>query len=102
MALINIDTALLQTLRTLKKLTPPAGVQLLSYKRNRKISITKEKEGILHVQQTGYDHKTYRIPESNLAKLLKTLFKKEFPRSRKIRLLSFTDPEELKRNYKKI
>jgi hypothetical protein len=44
MALVNIETALVDTERLLKKVAPPGGVVLLSYKRNRGIAIIKRGE----------------------------------------------------------
>ena len=48
---------------------------------------------VLLSEKTGLD-------ASQLAKLLKTLIKREFPRSRKVRLHKFSDPGELDRQRK--
>jgi len=39
MALVNIDTVLRTLLQRLDKLSPPQGIELLSYKRNRSIGV---------------------------------------------------------------
>ena len=77
MALVNITTIITDTKRVLQKIDPPGGVELLSYKRNRGIA-------------------------DNLVKELKPLIKHEFPRSRKVRLIKFSDPQELERSHQKI
>ncbi len=102
MALINRDSVLKHTLRLLKRTEAPGGIQLLSYKRNRKISIIKEEASFFLVHEQGYDHKKWYLPFDELSKLLKMLIKREFPRSRKIRVMVFQHPDELKNTYKKI
>ncbi len=102
MALINRDSALQHTLRLLKKTEPPGGIQLFSYKRNRQISIMKEDTSSFLVHEQGYDNKKWCLPYQELSKLLKTLIKREFPRSRKIRFMTFQHPDELNNTYKKI
>lgn len=68
MALVNIATILADTLRALKKIEPPGGIEFLSYKRNRTIA----------------------------------MIKREFPRSKKIRLVKFSAPQELEHIHQKI
>jgi len=59
---------------------------LLTYKRNRSVIIVKVREEELLVIERGYLEDRFHIEPDALRKLLKTLLKKEFPRSRKIRL----------------
>ena len=61
-------------------------LDLRTYKRNRSVIIAKKSEGELLVIENGYFKDRFRIKPEKLKKLLKTLLKKEFPRSRKIRL----------------
>lgn len=102
MALINRDSAIQHTLRLLKKAEPQGGVVLFSYKRNRKISIKKEETSSFLVVEQGYDNKEWSLPFKELSKLLKALFKREFPRSRKIRIMTFRNPKKLENTYKKL
>lgn len=70
----------------LKKL--PAGhyLDLRTYKRNRSVLIVKASEQKLLVIENGYFNERFKIDACKLNKLLKTLVRREFPRSNKIRL----------------
>lgn len=102
MALVNIATVLADTRRLIKKTLPPGGVELLSYKRNRGIAIIKKDATQLELREHGYRDQELTIPADRLTKELGTMIKREFPRSRQVRLLKFTDPEELDRIRQKI
>lgn len=66
----------------------PAGhyLDLQTYKRNRSVVIVKTTDEDLLVIENGYFKDRFRRKPEKLKKLLKTLLKKEFLRSRKIRL----------------
>jgi len=102
MALINKDAVLKDCLRTLKKVKVHEGIELLSYKRNRTIGIIKLSEDRFLVKENGYVIEELVIPLAKLAKILKLKIKREFPRSRKVRLFRFHDPVELDREKQKI
>jgi hypothetical protein len=59
---------------------------LRTFKRNRSVMIAKLAEDDLLVLENGFFKERFRVKPQKLRKLLKTLLKKEFPRSRKIRL----------------
>ena len=102
MALINIASIITTTRRELKKVEPPGGIELLSYKRNRTIAIIKKDEATVEIRERGYLEQNMEIPLEKVSKELKILIKREFPRSRKVRLFKFNDPEELSRTHQKI
>lgn len=102
MALINIASILADTLRVLEKTTPPGGVELLSYKRNRSIAIIKRDTNRVLLQERGYQEQEIDIPLPQLGKELKAMIKREFPRSRKVRMIKFQDPKTLERLRQKI
>jgi len=102
MALVNIATIIADTSRALKKIDPPGGIELLSYKRNRGIAIIKKAPEFLLLREKGYNELEFELSEENLAKELKIMIKREFPRSRKLRLIKFRDPGELDRTRQKI
>ena len=61
-------------------------LDLRTYKRNRSVIIVKQgKEDVL-VIENGYFQERFTLKQEKLKKLLKTLLRKEFPRSNKIRL----------------
>jgi hypothetical protein len=102
MALHNISSTLKKVLNSLKKTPEGQGVEILSYKRNRGISIIREKEGIFYVREHGYNDEVWRIPEERLGKLLKSIMKREFPRSRKLRIYNLSAMDEMNRPRKKL
>ena len=77
-----IDTVL----ERLKRLPVSHYLDLRTYKRNRSVVIVKMAEEDLLVIENGFFKERFRVRPEKLKKLLKSLMKKEFPRSRKIRL----------------
>jgi hypothetical protein len=70
----------------LKKLPTGHYLDLRTYKRNRSVIVAKLGEEELLVIENGYFKERFRLRPAKLGKLLKSLLKKEFPRSRKVRL----------------
>jgi len=70
----------------LKTLPVSHCLDLRTYKRNRSVMIAKVADDDLLVVESGFFKEQFRVTPQKLKKLLKTLMKKEFPRSRKIRL----------------
>ena len=102
MALVNIDSVLGTLLQKLKKLNPPQGIELLSYKRNRSIAVILLDNGEILVRERGYREEEQVIEKDMLSKCLKSLIKYEFPRSRKVRVYQVENPLELEKNHKKL
>ena len=102
MALVNIDSVLRNLLQKLKKLDPPQGIELLSYKRNRSIAVLLLDDGKILVRERGYRDNEQIIDKSLLSKHIKSLIKYEFPRSRKVRMYQVDDPLELEKVRKKL
>lgn len=97
MSLVNIDSLLRQVLQMVKKIDPPAGLEMLTYKRNRGIAVTVLAENLYQVREYGYTEQELVVGDGELAKILKPIIKREFPRSRKVRIHRFSDPSELDR-----
>lgn len=70
----------------LKKLPVSHYLDLRTYKRNRSVVIVKQAEDDLLVIEDGYFKERFRVGPEKLKRVLKALLRKEFPRSRKIRL----------------
>jgi hypothetical protein len=87
----------------IKKLPVGHYLDLRTYKRNRSVIIVRMAEEDLLVVENGFFKERYRSKPDKLKKLLKTLIRREFPRSRKIRLYAmgeFKDEEALNTKWK--
>ena len=93
MALINIDSAIKDAVKRLKKLSPPEGIEVLSYKRNRGVSLLMLSAETVRLIERGHDEQDITLPLADLSRKLKSLFKVEFPRSRKVRIFYIIGPE---------
>jgi len=102
MALVNIDSVLRHVLQKLEKLSPPRGIELLSYKRNRSIAVLLLEDQSFSVRERGYREEEQVLDKAGLAKHLRALIKYEFPRSRKVRLCQIENPGELGKDRKKL
>lgn len=102
MALINIDTAIKRVQQMLGKLSPPQGVEILTYKRNRGVSLLIGEDGTISVRERGYAENEFQVSLDEVPKLLKSIAKREFPRSRKVRIYQLDGPEFLEQKRKKI
>lgn len=102
MSLVNKDSALVEAVRLIKKCAVDSGVELLSYKRNRSISLIRISEQEIMLRESGYISEEQTIEISKLSKILKTCIKREFPRSRKIRFFKLKSAADLTRTRQKI
>lgn len=68
------------------KLTVGSGMDLRTYKRDRSVIITRVSEDLYEVMEDGFEKNWFEVDGKGLKKLLKTLLKREFPRSNKIRV----------------
>ena len=93
MALLNIDTVTKRVISLINKAKNEHGVEILTYKRNRGVEIIRDTD-MVAIREWGYHEESWLIPTSDLAKLLKTILKREFPRSRKVRLYQLNGPED--------
>ncbi len=102
MALLNIESVLVKALRMLSRSPPGKGLEILSYKRNRGVSILRISDTRYRILERGYKQADLEITEKQLSRLLKTVIKREFPRSRKLRVYHLESPEELGRQRKRL
>jgi hypothetical protein len=102
MALHNIESVRKRIVNLLKKLTPPQGVEVLSYKRNRGIVLILQDRFTVRCRERGYQNQEFCVELHELEKHLKSMLKREFPRSRKVRLYQLAGPEELDIDRKKL
>lgn len=102
MALVNIDTALKDAIRLIARCPVNGGVEILSYKRNRTVALIRLSETSVCLREQGYVEEETVTEMSQLSKRLRVIMKREFPRSRKVRLFKFSSPEDLLRIRQKI
>ncbi|MEW6502064.1 MAG: hypothetical protein ACOY8P_02500 [Thermodesulfobacteriota bacterium] len=100
MALVNSESVLREVLAALGKTNAPAGLSVLSYKRNRGIDLLKREGNAVWVRERGYREEEQTTTLGELPRLLDAMLRREFPRSRKIRLYRLGGPEELDRPRK--
>lgn len=91
-------SALLPALRArLGRLAPGEALELRTYKRDRSVVIVREGAAQFRLIEDGFARQEFRVDGDGLVKLVKTLLKREFPRSNKIRLQQLgeypADPE---------
>jgi len=102
MALVNIETAYAELMYHLKRCSAGGGMELMSYKRNRTIAVIKVTSENYRLLEKGYVVGETTVNLAQVEKKLKKIMKREFPRSRKIRLHKLTREEELGRIHQKI
>lgn len=85
------------TLEKLKKFNIEDQLELLTYKKDRKIIITKTDYSKFHIIEDGFEYNEFKnIDIKNLGKILKKLKKIEFPRSNKffLKIINKKDSNE--------
>jgi hypothetical protein len=79
-------------------------LDMRSYKRNRSVLFVKLDASHVFIVEDGFEKNEFQVALDALPKLLKKLLKREFPRSRKIRLydLGLYDDEKMKGMRRKV
>lgn len=98
--MLDISAAIPNILQRLDKIPVGQGLDLRTYKRNRSVIVMKTGEEVFEIIENGFYQERFRVRKDKLKKTLKSLFKKEFPRSNKIRVyqLEELNEENLKLN----
>lgn len=102
MALVNIESAHKKILGQLKKASEWQGVEVLSYKRNRGISLVRTGKDAVVVRERGYCDREVTVTLREVPKLLKSMIAAEFPRSRKVRVYRLAEREEAGQERKRL
>jgi hypothetical protein len=95
MALVPLDSARRQAMLVIKKMRPPEALALLSYKRDRGLIILFRENDEYEVREYGFHPQEIVVKKERIGRLLKTIIKREFPRSHRVRLLKLASLEEL-------
>ena len=78
--------AVQEVLRCLRKMETGDSLELLTWKKDRSLLLVKQSGEKVVVVERGFVEEEYQIEFNKLKKLLKSLLKREFPRSHKIRI----------------
>ena len=92
--MINRDNFIETTIKKCELLTMGQCLDIRSYKRNRKVLIEKLEDGFT-LYEDGFEVHTFpSLSEEKLEKLLRTIEKREFPRSHKLRFYILSSKED--------
>ncbi len=89
--MLDIAGAIPTIITKLKKLPIGRGLDLRTFKRDRSVAIIRTAEDSYHVTENGFEQATLETNIKGMKKALKTLLKREFPRSNKIRVYEIVD-----------
>lgn len=92
--MLDKSAALVTVLGRAEKLPVGRGLDLRTYKRDRSVAVVRRGGDSFEVREDGFEKRTHETTLKGLKKLLKTLLKREFPRSRKIRLYPLSTGED--------
>ncbi len=95
MSMLDKATAVQEVLRRMKKMDSGESLELLTWKKDRSLLLVKQSRDEIYVYERGFVEQEYRVAAGKLKKLLKTLLKREFPRSHKIRMMRLPEKSGL-------
>lgn len=82
--MIDIKNFRKYTFESLKKIDVGNKIELLTFKKDRKVTIEKIGQNIFNVIQDGFEYKQFdNLDNKKLGKILKQIQRTEFPRSNK-------------------
>jgi len=93
--MLDRATAVQDVMRRLQKMESGDFLKLLTWKKDRSLLLIKHNEDEILVFERGFVEEEFRVKYSKLKKLLKSLLKREFPRSHKIRVRGGKGSREL-------
>jgi hypothetical protein len=84
--MIDIKSLVPVVCQKVEKLGAGGVIELKTYKRDRGVDIIKISDETLRIIESGFEKRQFSIPVSRLKKTLKSIVKREFPRSNKVRI----------------
>lgn len=84
--MIDINGAVPNVLTRLKKLPVGQTLELLTFKRDRGLRITRTGKDLFTAREFGFRAETHEADLKEMKRVLKTVLKREFPRSNKVRV----------------
>jgi hypothetical protein len=86
MGVTDRAAALNDVMRRIERVKSGGFVELQTWKRDRSLLIVRDGHDSVTVHERGFVKTCHRVDSKGLKKLLKVLLKREFPRSRKVRI----------------
>ncbi|MHB1708428.1 MAG: hypothetical protein ACYCT2_02990 [Thermoplasmataceae archaeon] len=65
---------------------PPVAIRILSFKKDRSVTLRITTESTVEVSENGFDQKTFNCSMEALPKLIGEVSDREFPRSHRVRI----------------
>ena len=84
LTMIDIKQLLPTLLQRSAKLSAGESITVKTYKRDRGLSICRQGDGQLLIEEFGFQQRSVSSSDEKLKKTLKTIIKREFPRSNKV------------------
>ncbi len=84
--MVDISSAANTVIRRLAGVSEGSGIRMLTFKKDRSVTIVRIDAGTFRVIEQGFENREFVVEEKRLRKTVKNLLKREFPRSRKVRL----------------
>ncbi|MCF8086300.1 MAG: hypothetical protein K9J48_05345 [Desulfohalobiaceae bacterium] len=84
--MLDVSALIPAVLAKLDKLPSGHALDLRTYKRNRSVIIRKQDEDSFLFLENGFYQDRLTVPGDKVKKTLKKMLRKEFPRSRKVRV----------------
>ena len=84
--MVDISSAANTVIRRLAGVSEGSGIRMLTFKKDRSVTIIRIDAGTFRVIEQGFENREFVVEEKRLRKTVKNLLKREFPRSRKVRL----------------
>ena len=88
--MIALNQVVPTVLKRLKKLPSDATISVKTYKRDRGFSLHRLADDQIEISEFGYNEQIFIIPLTGVKKSLKTIIRREFPRSNKVWLQQLT------------
>ncbi|MBC15775.1 MAG: hypothetical protein CL942_01855 [Desulfovibrio sp.] len=89
--MIDMANALPTIMTRSKKLAVGEGLDLRTFKRDRSIVIMRTADDTYSITEDGFHREQFKASHKSLKKIMKTLLKREFPRSNKVRIYTITE-----------
>lgn len=91
--MIDRASAVETVVSRMKKAEPGHGLDVRTYKRDRGVRVRRMRDDRFEVVQDGFGHERFEVDAKKLKKLLKRLFRIEFPRSNRLRVYALPPQE---------